>query len=334
MEPRCQLALLSAVGGFTPFDKHVSSSASPLRAQGIKTLQINVGRRCNMSCRNCHVEAGPERGEQMSKAVLQQCLDIARHSTVTTIDVTGGAPEMNPHLEWFLGQAAALDGRVIVRTNLTILLDEPYARFMDAYAANRVELVASLPCYLAENTAKLRGEGAFERSIAALRLLNARGYGMPGTGLLLSLVHNPVGASLPGAQAELEADYRERLRQDHGVEFTGLYCLTNCPVGRFLDHLIESDGLRGYMSLLAGAYNAAAAENVMCRTMLSVGWDGTLYDCDFNQMLGLSVNHGAPRHIDRFNLAELSEREIVVRNHCYACTAGAGSSCQGVLAKA
>ncbi|MBD3239410.1 MAG: radical SAM/Cys-rich domain protein [Chitinivibrionales bacterium] len=332
MEPRAQLRLLESACSATPFtEKLRAGNAYPLRSTGIDILQMNVGRRCNMACKHCHVDANPQRAEVMSPHVLQRCLEVARDADIGTIDVTGGSPEMCPGLRDFIPQAASRKRRLIVRTNLTVLLLDEYRDYVELYATHGVELVASLPDHNAARTDRLRGSGAFERSIAVLRMLNERGYGHKGSGLVLDLMHNPAGAYLPGPQTALEHQYRQTLSQEYGVAFSRLFSLTNCPVGRYLEYLTRTDNLHDYMHELCRAYNPTAAENVMCRTTLSVGWDGTLYDCDFNQMLQLSVNHGAPSHIDDFDAAQLRERQIVVNNHCYACTAGAGSSCQGSL---
>ena len=247
------------------------------------------------------------------------------------IDITGGAPELNPELAWFLDETAKLDKRLIVRSNLAILSDEPYASFIDVYSRNYVEIVGSLPDPHGAITDRQRGTGVFERAIKVIRLLNGRGYGLEGSSLVLDLVHNPVGALRPGPQKCLEQEYKRRLWADHGVRFNSLFTLTNNPCGRYLAFLVQSENYAHYMTGLAQAFNPGAAGNVMCRTMLSVAWDGRLYDCDFNQARGLPVDHGAPDHIDRFDPALLSTREIVVSDHCYACTAGAGSSCQGTV---
>jgi len=325
----------SPVAGWTgaQFSERLRESGLlPLRARSVEILQINVGRRCNLSCRHCHLEAGPRRTESMPWPVLEKCLDIASDPSITAIDITGGAPELNPHLAAFIERAARLEKRIIVRSNLVILDKEPYRRFIDLYARCGVEVVGSLPDLHAAKTDRQRGPGVFERVIPALRELNSRGYGREGTGLSLDLAHNPVGAYLPGPQKVLEEEYRRRLLADYGVTFNTLFCLTNNPVGRFLDFLLKSDNYEGYLRDLVDAYNPGTAGNVMCRSLLSVAWDGSLYDCDFNQALGLTVDHGAPDHIDRFDFGKLRQREITVGNHCYACTAGAGSSCRGALA--
>jgi radical SAM/Cys-rich protein len=304
----------------------------PLMAEAIGIFQINVGYRCNLACRHCHVNAGPLRPEMMSKAVMEQCLRIVATHAIPTIDITGGSPEMHPLIAWFLEECATLKRRVLVRTNGVILLEKAYESFIDLYAGNQVEVVVSLPHLDPHVTDRQRGEGVFPKLIEAIRRLNARGYGQAGSRLVLNLVHNPGGAYLPGSQTALEALYRQTLQNKHGLTFNHLFCITNMPIGRYLDYLGKTDNYEDYMATLVNAFNPAALKNVMCKTTLSVAWDGRLYDCDFNQMLGLPIDHGAPDHISAFNFDELAHRRIVTGNHCYGCTAGAGSSCQGEVA--
>lgn len=303
----------------------------PLIAEGIPILQINITRQCNLQCKHCHVEAGPQRTETMERDTLERCLRIVDAHNISTVDITGGAPELHPELPWFLERVAQLGRRSIVRSNLVILREPQHASYPDLFARLGVEVVGSVPDYRQCRSDRQRGQGMFARAIEAIRELNRLGYGQEGSGLILDLVHNPSGAYLPAAQASLEHEYRAHLRQEYGIVFNRLFCLTNCPVGRYLDFLVHSDNLDEYMRTLRQAFNPAAVRNVMCRTTLSVGWDGRLYDCDFNQMLGLTVNSGAPVHIRDFDFEALRQREIVVRDHCFACTAGAGSSCQGTL---
>ncbi len=305
---------------------------APLRAAGIEILQMNITRRCNLTCKHCHVQAGPHRTEMMSRETMAHCMKAAAHPRITTIDITGGSPEMHPDLEWLLGEAAGLKRRLIVRSNLVVMLDPAYRRYLDLFAAHKVELVGSLPDYHAEKSDRQRGAGTFDGAVEVIRELNRRSYGMPGSGLVLHLVHNPVGAYLPGPQAALEAEYRRVLRDRHGLHFNTLFCLVNNPIGRYADYLKRSGNWSDYMRTLQCAFNVQTVNSLMCRTTLSVGWDGRLYDCDFNQMLDLTVNSGAPVEIKDFDYQRLAEREIVVRSHCFACTAGAGSSCQGALA--
>ncbi|WP_400191203.1 arsenosugar biosynthesis radical SAM (seleno)protein ArsS [Hymenobacter sp. B81] len=303
----------------------------PLRPTVIDTLQINVGKMCNQTCRHCHVDAGPDRTEIMTRATMELCLAALRQAPeLRVVDLTGGAPEMNPDFRWLVEQVAALGRQVIVRCNLTIIVANPRYHDLPAFFARHgVRVVSSLPHFAAARTDAQRGEGVFGRSIRALQMLNAAGYGQPDSGLALDLVYNPAGAFLPGSQAGLEREFKQRLLREHGVAFNSLLTITNLPISRFLDYLLESGNYAAYMDKLVQGYNPAAAANVMCRTTLSVGWDGGLYDCDFNQMLELPVEAAAPRHIRDFDAARLRARSIVLNQHCYGCTAGAGSSCGG-----
>lgn len=302
---------------------------APLHADTLDILQLNVGRRCNLSCKHCHVEAGPDRPEIMSRRVFEKCLEVLMRHPIRTIDITGGAPEMNPELPWFIQEAARLNRRLMVRTNLVILLDEPYKPFIDLYTDNCVEIVASMPDYHEERVNSQRGEGVFRRIIEVMRLLNERGYGMQDSGLVLDLVYNPVGAYLPGSQQALEYEYKTRLKSEHGIIFNTLYCLVNSPTGRYLEYLIRSENFEDYMGALFTSFNPSTVPCVMCRNTLSVGWDGCLYDCDFNQMLDLPVDCSGSSHINNFDYKRLMNRKIVIGNHCFSCTAGSGSSCQG-----
>lgn len=328
MKPVDQLQYLVQVPGDVSFSDKIER---PLFAEDIQILQLNVGRRCNLTCKHCHVEAGPHRRELMDRSIFEKSLQILSEHPIGTIDITGGAPEMNPHLPWFISQAAKLGRRLIVRSNLLILLEPKYRHYMDVYSQNRVEVISSLPDYTGQRTNRQRGANVFERVVQAMRELNTMGYGQSDSGLVLDLVYNPVGAYLPGPQDALTIEYKNHLSKEHGVIFNQLYCITNCPVGRYLEYLVQSENYDDYMTELINAFNLSAVESVMCRNTLSVGWDGTLYDCDFNQMLALPVNHGAPERIDIFDFDQLKARQIVIANHCYACTAGAGSSCQGSL---
>ncbi|MSO21095.1 MAG: radical SAM/Cys-rich domain protein [Acidobacteria bacterium] len=311
-----------------------ASALYPLRSTSIQVLQVNVGKLCNQTCGHCHVDAGPDRRESMTRETAELCLEALEHSAIPTLDITGGAPELNPNFRWMVERARALDRQVIDRCNLTVLLVASQSDLPEFLALHQVEIIASLPYYQADRTDAQRGEGVFEDSIAALKKLNALGYGDPTSGLQLNLVYNPVGAFLPPAQHAVEADFRRELGRRHGVVFNSLYTITNMPISRFLEYLDRSGNHEMYMEKLVNAYNPAAAAGVMCRTMVSVGWDGTLYDCDFNQMLDLPVG-GALRHIRDFSptlgAAALAQREITIGQHCYGCTAGAGSSCGGTL---
>ena len=306
-----------------------SHACSPLRANGIRVLQLNLGKLCNQTCRHCHVDAGPDRREIMTRETAELCVDVLRHTKIPTVDLTGGAPEMNPHFRWFVIEVRSLGRHVIDRCNLTILLANGFSDLPEFFAQHRVEVVASLPCYLEENTDRQRGDGVHQKSIEALRRLNELGYGRDGTGLILTLVFNPGGPSLPPNQVTLEAAYRRELRARHGIEFSRLFTITNMPISRFLDDLLQAGRYDEYLHKLIDAFNPLAAEEVMCRSTLSVDWTGRLYDCDFNQMLEIPVTTSAPQHIRDFDAARLDERIIMTGRHCFGCTAGAGSSCQG-----
>lgn len=304
---------------------------SPLCSTGITVFQINVGKLCNQTCRHCHVDAGPDRSETMSLETAEHCMKALARTDIPTVDITGGAPELNPHFRWLVEQSHRLGRHIMDRCNLSVLLLPSQCDLGEFLAQHQVEIIASLPSYQASQTDAQRGDGIFARSLTALRLLNRLGYGRPDSGLVLNLVYNPVGAFLPPKQEAIETQFKKELRTKHGIEFNRLYTITNMPISRFLEFLIESGNYEQYMTRLAHAFNPAAAAAVMCRHTLSVGWDGRLYDCDFNQMLDLTVDHGAPSHIRDFDPAQLHHRRIVTRNHCYGCTAGSGSSCGGTV---
>ena len=328
-----QLRILANADTCPPFKTRLEQAGlHPLHATGITVFQINVGKLCNQTCRHCHVDAGPDRQEIMSRDTAELCMTMLARTDIPTVDITGGAPELNPNFRWLVEQAVQLNRHVMDRCNLSVLLLPSQADLAEFLARHRVEVIASLPSFRAAQTDAQRGDGVFGKSIEALRLLNRLGYGREGSGLLLNLVHNPVGAFLPPKQEAIEAQFRRELQRQHGIVFNHLYTITNMPISRFLEFLIESGNYDGYMERLANAFNPAAAAGVMCRYTLSVGWDGTLYDCDFNQMLDLPVDHGAPRHIRDFDPARLHTRRIVTGNHCYGCTAGSGSSCGGATA--
>ena len=328
-----QLRILAGPSICPPFEQRMAAAGlHPLRATGITVFQINVGKLCNQTCRHCHVDAGPDRQEIMSRETAGLCIAALAGTDIPTVDITGGAPELNPNFRWLVEEATRLNRHVMDRCNLSVLLLPSQADLADFLAAHRVEVIASLPYFRALQTDAQRGDGVFDKSIEALRRLNRLGYGREGSGLLLNLVHNPVGAFLPPQQDAVEARFRQELRRTHGIVFNHLYTITNMPISRFLEFLVESGNYEGYMERLANAFNPVAAAGVMCRYTLSVGWDGTLYDCDFNQMLDLPVAHGAPRHIRDFDPARLNLRRIVTGNHCYGCTAGSGSTCGGAVA--
>lgn len=301
----------------------------PLKATGITVLQLNVGKLCNQTCRHCHVDAAPDRTESMSRETAALCIEALAKSEIPTVDITGGAPELNQNFRWLVEQARKLQRHVMDRCNLSVLLLPAQADLAEFLAAHQVEIVASLPYYKVQQTDAQRGDGVFKKSIEGLQRLNQLGYGRPDSGLVLNLVYNPVGAFLPPKQDAIESQFRKELHKHHGIEFNRLYTITNMPISRFLEFLVESGNYDGYMERLANAFNPAAAAGVMCRYTLSVAWDGTLYDCDFNQMLDLPVDQRAPRHIRDFNPLALNDRSIVTGNHCYGCTAGPGSSCGG-----
>lgn len=307
-----------------------SSNLFPLLRRKVSVLQINLGKLCNQACRHCHVDAGPERTESMSAATVDECLKAVMDSDIPTVDITGGAPEMHPEYRRLVSGCAAPGRRVMTRTNLTILTESGYGGLPGFWAEKRVEVVTSLPYYTKETVERLRGSGVFEASIEALRRLNAAGYGVGG--LTLSLVYNPCGAYLPPSQKSVEADFRRELKKRYGISFTNLFTITNMPVGRFLSFLTASGNLKRYMERLEASFNPEAAQNVMCRETVSVGWDGSLYDCDFNQMLGLKCGFGSPARVGAFSALEFEGRRIVTAPHCFGCTAGAGSSCTGTVA--
>ena len=327
-----QVAILENRGNQASFaETLVNHGLSPLRANVVQVLQVNLGRLCNQTCRHCHVDAGPDRREIMAFPTVEACLDVLARSRIPTCDITGGAPEMNPHFQYLVREARRLGCTIIDRCNLTILLAPGYERLANFLAENSVQIVASLPCYLEGNTDAQRGQGVFARSIDALRRLNSLGFGHPETGLILNLVFNPQAPALPPPQAQLEEAYRRELWSRFGIVFNQLFTITNMPISRFLNDLLAAGQLEEYIGKLAAAFNPLTCERLMCRTMISVDWRGYLYDCDFNQMLDLPVSSSA-RHISEFRDELLSGRPIVTGQHCYGCTAGAGSSCQGAIA--
>ena len=313
------------------FEEAVESAGhAPLRATGVSVLQLNVGKRCNQACRHCHVDAGPDRTEVMRDDVIEAALRFLERSDIPTIDITGGAPELHPRFREIVERARAADRYVMDRCNLTITRLPRYSDLPEFLAAHGVEVVASLPSFAARQTDAQRGTGVFEDSIAALRHFNALGYGVDGSGLMLNLVTNPVGAFLPGPQHALEADWKRELGRRYGIVFNRLYTITNMPISRYLEFLIQSGNLEAYMDRLVTAFNPAAVDGLMCRYTLSVGWDGRLYDCDFNQMIDLPTVADAPQSIFEADASALAGRRIVTGPHCFGCTAGAGSSCGGV----
>lgn len=304
----------------------------PLEANTLHTLQVNVGKLCNQTCMHCHVDAGPTRTEIMTRETFDAIISVLQDNPrITTVDITGGAPEMNPHFQYFVEACRELDRHIIDRCNLTVFFVKGKSHLPQFLAQHQVEIIASLPCYVEENVDRQRGRGVFERSVAALRQLNQFGYGKPETGLVLNLVYNPVGPKLPPDQQELELDYKHELRSRYGIEFNKLLTITNMPISRFLDDLRTSGQYEHYMSLLVNNFNPHAVEPLMCRSLLSVGWDGRLFDCDFHQMANIPLAEGLPQTIHHFDPQRLAHRPIVMADHCFGCTAGAGSSCGGAL---
>ena len=315
-------------------DRLAGQGHRPFKATAVEIFQLNIGKLCNQTCAHCHVDAGPDKKrENMSMEDLQRCVDIlAATPSIQVVDITGGAPEMHPGFRWFVEQCTALGKRVIDRCNLTIIMANPKYRDLPQFLAkHRVQVVSSLPYFSKKRTDGQRGDGVFEDSIKALQLLNEAGYGKEGTGLKLDLVFNPSGAYLPGKQSELEAEFKRQLSRRYDIVFNELYAITNLPVSRFLDYLIETNNYEEYMQKLVDAYNPATVDSLMCRNTVSVSWDGFLYDCDFNQMLDLKVA-AKGQHISTFDADDLVKRNIVLNQHCYGCTAGAGSSCGGTVA--
>ena len=312
----------------------IKSDFPPIRRQPLETLQVNLGYRCNQSCLHCHVNAGPTRKEMMDGATVDEVLAVLAERRLTTLDLTGGAPELNPHFRRLVMAARALGTRVIDRCNLTILFEPEQEDLAEFLAAHQVDIVASLPCYSAENVDRQRGDGVFDKSIIALQRLNQLGYGQGHGGLSLDLVYNPQGASLPPAQAKLEADYRRLLGEQYGITFNRLLVLANMPIQRFGSTLLSKGQFQPYMQLLKNAYRAENLDGVMCRRLVSVDWQGYLYDCDFNQMLNLpATTHGPHRlRLKDLRTQALTDAAIAVADHCYGCTAGQGSSCGGALA--
>ena len=334
-----QQARLAAVPLDRSFeDALAGADLHPLTARAVGILQINLGKRCNQTCRHCHVDAGPDRTEVMPRAVVEAVLAYLARERIPTLDVTGGAPELHPDFREIVARARTAGAHVMHRCNLTAILLPNYADIPELLAGHRVEIVASLPYFQARETDAQRGEGIFEQSLEGLRRLNALGYGR-GTGLVLNLVTNPVGTFLPAEQSALERHWKREMARRYDICFDRLYTITNMPISRFLEFLDERQRTEEYLTRLANAFNPAAAAGVMCRDTLSVGWDGALYDCDFNQMLELPVAAPAPRTIfdalaEPPGLATLARRGIAIGPHCYGCTAGAGSSCGGAVAGA
>ncbi|NNL91639.1 MAG: radical SAM/Cys-rich domain protein [Saprospiraceae bacterium] len=316
------------------FQKRISDAGYPngIKPGKIEIFQLNIGKLCNQTCAHCHVDAGPDKKEEnMNRKTLEQCLDIVVKNNIKTVDITGGAPEMNPHFRWFVESCTNAGIKVMVRCNLTIIMaNKKYYDLPKFFAKNNVHVISSLPYFTKTRTDSQRGDGVFNDSIEALKLLNEVGYGMENSELILDLVYNPSGAFLPGDQVALENEFKRQLQRRFGITFNNLYVITNLPVSRFLDYLIETENYESYMTELSNAFNPSTLEGLMCRSTISVSWDGYIYDCDFNQMLDLKSDI-KQNHISNFNVNALNDRTIVINQHCYGCTAGSGSSCGGEI---
>ena len=322
----------NASGAFFDFDEKLAAHGIELRAAGmIGTLQVNVGKLCNQACKHCHVDASPTRTEIMTREVAEQVINAVRRFSIPTLDITGGAPELNPSFRFLVTEARAAGAHVMVRHNLTVMFEAGQVDLPEFFRAHNVEVVSSLPYFLERETDAQRGRGVFEKSIEALRRLNAVGFGRDGSGLILNLVYNPVGAFLPPAQDSIEKDFKRELSSRYKVSFNHLYTITNMPIKRFLDYLRRTKNEERYLRKLIEAFNPAAVEGLMCRNTLSVDWTGRLFDCDFNQMLDLAVAPELPQTIADFDPEKLARRRIQTGAHCFGCTAGAGSSCGGAV---
>ena len=316
-----------------PFAQRLHLNGNGLNRRAIDVLQVNMGRYCNQACIHCHVEAGPTRKEMISRETVDAALAFLARTTIPTLDITGGAPELHPDFDYLVEAAAGLGRHIMDRCNLTVIFEPGKDYLPDFFRRHRVELVCSLPCYTAEKVDQQRGKGTFDMSIRALKMFNELGYGKPASDLTLNLVYNPVGPHLPPPQEKLEQDYKRILRDRFGIEFNHLYCLTNMPITRYAMHLKLRGEYNRYVELLSANFNAATLDQVMCRNLISVGWNGSIYDCDFNQMLGLPIRDdaGRPLNISTLSIEQLLSQTIAIGDHCYACTAGAGSSCGGSL---
>ena len=324
-ETNTKLPLFEANLNNLGFDSFCSST--------VEILQINMGKMCNQVCEHCHVDAGPDRTEIMTRATMFQCLEALKDPQIKTVDLTGGAPEMNPDFKWFVQELFKLNKEIIVRSNLTFITsNEKNKSLPQFFKDHKLVVISSLPCYTKDNTDAQRGEGVFDKSMEALKLLNDIGYGVAGSDLQLHLVYNPLGALLPPPQEKLKVDYQLALKRDFGISFNDLYTITNMPISRYLNYLLVSKKYEDYMQKLIEAFNPSTLSQLMCRNTISVGWQGELYDCDFNQMLEMPVTVADSLHISEYNSVNLKGRTIAIGQHCYGCTAGAGSSCQGAIA--
>jgi len=316
-----------------PFAQKLHLNGNGLKRRAVDVLQVNLGRYCNQACIHCHVEAGPTRKEMMSRETVDAVLAFLARTTIPTLDITGGAPELHADFDYLMESAVGLGRHVMDRCNLTVIFEPGKDYLPEFFRRHRVELVCSLPCYTAEKVDQQRGKGTFDLSIRALKIFNELGYGKPASDLTLNLVYNPVGPHLPPPQEKLEQDYKRILRDRFGIEFNHLYCLTNMPITRYAMHLKLRGEYNRYVELLSANFNAATLDQVMCRNLISVGWNGSVYDCDFNQMLDLPIRDdaGRPLNISTLSIEQVLSQTIAIGDHCYACTAGAGSSCGGAL---
>ncbi|HYA29493.1 MAG TPA: arsenosugar biosynthesis radical SAM (seleno)protein ArsS [Acidobacteriota bacterium] len=316
-----------------PFVHKLGLDGAGLKRRAVDVLQVNLGRYCNLACIHCHVEAGPARTEMMSRPTVESVLRFLESTPIPTLDITGGAPELHPDFDYLVESARSVGRQVLDRCNLTVIFEPKKEYLPQFFRRHQVELICSLPCYSMENVDKQRGKGTFDASIRALQIFNRIGYGQPESGLTLNLVYNPVAPHLPPPQEKLELDYKRELKEQFGIVFNHLYCLTNTPITRYATHLKLRGEYDDYFELLERSFNGATIEQVMCRNLISVGSDGTIYDCDFNQMLDLPITgaDNKPLHISSLTMDQLAGTAISVGDHCYACTAGAGSSCGGAL---
>jgi radical SAM/Cys-rich protein len=316
-----------------PFSEKIRQLSAPLTRRGVDALQVNLGRYCNLACIHCHVESGPTGTEMMSRETVDAVLAFLARSSIPALDLTGGAPELHPDFDYLVESARAIGRHVMDRCNLTVIFEPGKNYLPEFFKRHQVELICSLPCYSEENVDRQRGKGTFELSIRALQRLNELGYGQPDSDLLLNLVYNPVGPHLPPPQEQLEQEYRQKLSAEFGIVFNHLFCLTNMPITRYAKHLRLRNEYDRYKDLLEKNFNAATLDHLMCRNLISIGWDGSVYDCDFNQMLDLALTDTAGQNLNvaSLTLETVATRRITVDDHCYACTAGAGSSCGGAL---
>jgi len=315
------------------FAQRLKENRRELRKRAIDVLQVNMGKYCNQACMHCHVESGPNRTEMMNRETVDSVLRFLATTHIPKVDITGGAPELNQNFDYFVESAVDLGRHVMDRCNLTVIFEPGKDYLPEFFKRHRVEVICSLPCYSEENVDRQRGKGTFDLSVRGLKLLNDVGYARPGSNLILNLVYNPVGPFLPPPQEKLEQDYKRELREKFGIEFNHLYCLSNMPITRYETHLKLRGEYDQYVDLLERSFNAATLDRVMCRDLISIGWDGSIYDCDFNQMLDLALTDVSGKRLDVSSLTveQIASRSIEVGNHCYACTAGSGSSCGGAL---